>query len=82
MLILSRHREEAIVIDFNRVCQLIDTDPEEAKKVLSTRPKIVVASIRGDKVRIGFEVHPVIAVHRNEVQEAIDRDRQAEGGVA
>ncbi len=32
----------------------------------------VVAEIRGDKVKIGFDAPPEVTIHRLEVQEAID----------
>ena len=38
---------------------------------------IVVVEIRGDKVRLGVEAPKEVPVHRNEVYEAIRRNRQA-----
>ena len=38
---------------------------------------IVVVEIRGDKVRLGVDAPKEIPVHRNEVYEAIKRNRQA-----
>lgn len=40
--------------------------------------KIVVVDIRGDKVRLGIECPRDIAVHRREVQDAIDRKNPAQ----
>ena len=40
--------------------------------------RIVVVDIRGDKVRLGIEAPKDIAVHRNEVHDAIERSRAAE----
>ena len=40
---------------------------------------IVVVEIRGDKVRLGIEAPKEIPVHRNEVYEAIRRNRQDSG---
>ncbi|MBN1854921.1 MAG: carbon storage regulator CsrA [Pirellulales bacterium] len=37
---------------------------------------IVVVEIRGDKVRLGVDAPKEIPVHRNEVYEAIQRNRQ------
>lgn len=53
MLVLSRRRDEKIVINHNIV--------------------ITVVEIRGDKVRLGIEAPSDVAVHRQEVFEAIRR---------
>ncbi len=37
---------------------------------------VMVVEIRGDKVRLGFDIDPDIAVHREEVQAAIDKQRR------
>ena len=60
MLVLSRHRDEAIVINGG-------TDDEIV---------ITVVDIRGDKVRLGISAPIEIPVHRLEVQAAIDRERR------
>lgn len=39
--------------------------------------KITVVDIRGDKVRLGIEAPKDVSVHREEVYEAIQRDKQA-----
>ena len=39
--------------------------------------KIVVVEIRGDKVRLGVDAPKEVPVHRNEVYEAIRRNREA-----
>jgi carbon storage regulator len=58
MLVLSRHRDESIIIGDDIVITIVD--------------------IRGDKVRIGIAAPIEIAVHRQEVYEAIQREnRQA-----
>jgi len=36
--------------------------------------KIIVVDIRGDKVRLGIEAPQNVAVHRQEVYDAIQRD--------
>lgn len=56
-MVLSRHKDEAIVID-NHI-------------------RIVVVEIRGDKVRLGIEAPREVPVHRQEVQDAIDRESGA-----
>ncbi len=58
MLVLSRQRDESIIIGDNI--------------------KITIVDIRGDKIRIGIEAPPEVAVHRQEVYDAIQRDKQAE----
>ncbi len=63
MLVLSRHPEEAIVINGNIVVT-----------ILSVRPKW--QDLEGKwhrvKVRVGVEAPEEISVHRREVQELID----------
>ena len=56
MLVLSRKRNEQIVIGENIV--------------------IVVVDIRGDKVRLGIEAPKSVPVHRKEVYEAIQREKE------
>lgn len=58
MLVLSRQRDESIIIGDNI--------------------KITIVDIRGDKIRIGIEAPAEISVHREEVYDAIQRDKQAE----
>ena len=57
MLVLSRHRDESIIIGDNIVITVVD--------------------VRGDKVRLGIDAPTDIPVHRQEVHEAIQRERQA-----
>lgn len=59
MLVLSRHRDESIIIGDNIVITVVD--------------------VRGDKVRLGIDAPTDIPVHRQEVYEAIQRERQAGG---
>jgi carbon storage regulator len=59
MLVLSRQRDESIIIGDNIVITIVD--------------------IRGDKVRLGIDAPKEVPVHRQEVYEAIQRERtQAE----
>lgn len=64
MLVLSRHRDESIMIGDDIVVTVVD--------------------IRGDKVRLGIAAPIEIGVHRQEVYEAIRREKReaarAEGG--
>lgn len=60
MLVLSRHRDESIIIGDNIVITVVD--------------------IRGDKVRLGIQAPTDIPVHRQEVYEAIQRERSEKPG--
>ena len=62
MLVLSRHRDESIIIGDNIVITVVD--------------------VRGDKVRLGIDAPTDIPVHRQEVYEAIQRERQGGGAAA
>lgn len=64
MLVLSRHRDESIIIP-------VPGGP---------RLRITVIDIRGDKVRIGVEAPPDVPVNREEIQEQIDAGIPREGG--
>ena len=55
MLVLSRQRDESIVIGDNIVITIVD--------------------IRGDKVRLGIQAPVEIPVHRQEVYDAIQREK-------
>lgn len=55
MLVLSRQRDESIIIGDNIVITVVD--------------------IRGDKVRLGIDAPKEVPVHRQEVYEAIQRER-------
>ena len=56
MLVLSRHRDESIMIGDNIVITVVD--------------------VRGNKVRLGIDAPTDIPVHRQEVYDAIQRERQ------
>ncbi len=67
MLVLSRQRDESIIIGDNIVITVVD--------------------MRGDKVRLGIDAPKEVPVHRQEVYEAIQRERnqaetEAESGQA
>lgn len=60
MLVLSRHKNERIVIAAGT--------PFETT--------VVVVDIRPDKVRLGIQAPPGVTVNRIEVQTAIDREKE------
>jgi carbon storage regulator len=68
MLVLSRVRNEKIVIPV----KLLDPagNPVEAEL------EIMVVEVRGEKVRLGVEAPHFVPVHREEVWEAIKRERR------
>jgi carbon storage regulator len=55
MLVLSRQRDESIIIGDDIVVTVVD--------------------VRGDKVRLGIEAPTKIPVHRQEVYDAIQKER-------
>ena len=57
MLVLSRQKDESIVIG----------DDIE----------ITIVDVRGDKVRLGINAPREISVHRREIYDAIQREKQA-----
>ncbi len=61
MLVLSRQKDESIVIG----------DDVE----------ITIVDVRGDKVRLGINAPKEISVHRKEIYNAIQKEKQANGGV-
>lgn len=54
MLVLSRQRNESIIIGGNI--------------------KVMIVDVRGDKVRLGIEAPREVTVHREEIQEAVNRE--------
>lgn len=55
MLVLSRHRDESIMIGDDIVITIVD--------------------IRGDKVRLGIQAPAHVSVHRQEIYDAIQREK-------
>jgi carbon storage regulator len=62
MLVLSRKKDEKIIIGDNITLMVIE--------------------IRGDKVRLGIEAPKDVSVHREEVYEAILKERTGPEGVS
>ncbi len=58
MLVLSRQKDESIIIGDN--------------------VEITIVDIRGDKVRLGITAPKEIPVHRREVYEAIQREKNGQ----
>ena len=56
MLILSRNRDESIIIDNNIEVKIVD--------------------VHGGKIRLGIDAPKDISVHRKEIQEAINREKE------
>lgn len=62
MLVLSRKKDEKIIIGDNITLMVIE--------------------IRGDKVRLGIDAPKEVSVHREEVYNAIKRERNGTSGPA
>lgn len=71
MLILSRYRDESVVIEITPEIMQEFIDRGESITIVST-----VVDIRGEKVRQGWDAPAVIPIHRQEVYEAIKRKRR------
>ena len=62
MLVLSRQKDESIMIGDD--------------------VKITIVDVRGDKVRLGITAPKSIAVHREEIYDAIQKEKKAKEGEA
>lgn len=72
MLILSRRRNERVIINIPREAMNGEDDLLQLQ--------VVLVAVRGDKVRLGFDAPKAVEINRFEVQRKIDRE--AEGGAA
>lgn len=87
MLVLSRFKNEVIVIDLEALVPLVDSQPQALKEILSTPLEITVVDLKYPKVdrakvRLGISAHPNIPTHRQEVQERIKLDeKRLKGGL-
>jgi len=72
MLVLSRQRDESIVLDFSELTS------QDFEKLKAGEPiEICVCDFRfGFKVRLGVSAPKSVAVHRFEVWEAIKREQK------
>jgi len=74
MLVLSRKKNESVIIDLSQqsvLDYLLSLPPEERKIT------IMMIEVRGDKNRLGIDAPKDVPVHRREVYDAILRN----GGV-
>jgi len=55
--------------------------PEQSVSINNGQIRVMVLSVRGDVVRLGFEAAEEIPIHRSEVQVLVDRERE-DGGLA
>ena len=72
MLVLTRQKDEAIVID-PRTCPVDDLG-RIIIRVVEIRASQNGKPMQGRKVRIGIDAPKNMAVHRQEVQDIIDRE--------
>ena len=56
MLVLTRYRDESVIID-NKI-------------------EVCIVDVRGDKVSLGIKAPKDIPVHRKEIQDAINRQKE------
>lgn len=66
MLVLRRHKDESVVIDL--------------RKYGAGLLRVSCVDIRGDKTRLGFEAPFDIPVHRQEVFDRVERERERLAG--
>lgn len=59
------------------VVMLVLSRKKNERIVIAGGIVITVVEVRGDRVRIGIEAPKEVAVHRQEVQEAIEKERRA-----
>jgi carbon storage regulator len=65
MLVLTRKSQEAVVVGgLNGFERML---------------KVIVLEVRGDKVKLGFEIDPAVPVHRSELWERIRPKRRPAG---
>ena len=59
--------------------QLVLSRKQDEVIVIGDSIRVMVVDIRGDKVRLGVEAPKDVSVHREEVYQAIKRERAALG---
>ena len=61
------------------LAMLVLSRKKDEKIVIGDQITLMVIDIRGDKVRLGIEAPKDVAVHRQEVYEAIQREASGRG---
>ena len=61
---------------------LVLSRKKDEKIIIGDKITIMVIEIRGDKVRLGIDAPKEITVHRQEVYEAIQRERDEKQGIS
>ncbi|MEX0715407.1 MAG: carbon storage regulator CsrA [Planctomycetaceae bacterium] len=61
---------------------LVLSRKKDEKIIIGDSITLMVIEIRGDKVRLGIEAPKEVSVHRQEVYDAIQRERDVPRGVA
>lgn len=57
---------------------LVLSRKKDEKIIIGDQITVMVIEIRGDKVRLGIDAPKEVSVHRQEVYEAIRREREAQ----
>ncbi|MEX0703905.1 MAG: carbon storage regulator CsrA [Planctomycetales bacterium] len=61
---------------------LVLSRKKDEKIIIGDSITLMVIEIRGDKVRLGIEAPKEVSVHRQEIYDAIKRERDVSPGVA
>ena len=61
------------------VSMLVLSRKQDEKIIIGNSITLMVVSIQGDKVRLGIEAPKDVSIHREEVYQAIQRDRTDDG---
>jgi carbon storage regulator len=61
---------------------LVLSRKQDEKIIIGDSITLMVISIQGDKVRLGIEAPKHVSIHREEVYEAIQRERAAESNTS
>lgn len=75
MLVLSRKRNESIVITISQAT-VIDQNGERQLVQFVDPIEVMIVEVRGDNVRLGIKAPKPVPVHRREVYEAINEGEQ------